>query len=398
MKIVKLEDFYFDAGWDTYALLKITTDEGFVGWSEFSERRGRRGLAGLILSFGGLVSGKDPRALNEIDALLQSATRSTAGGLTAHAIGAIMNACIEIKAKALGVPVYELFGGALRKRLPVYWSRCGVTRALQASYFGGNPVEAPAVRSLDDLVAAAREARERGFKALKTNLLLFDGKGGARRAYVAGSSRGVSHPDLNFYGDVETALVDQLTALREGAGPGVRLIVDLNFDYKTEGFRRLARKLEPFDLMWLEMDHFDASALAMIRQSTTTPIGSLEAILGRRNLKPFLAQNTVDVAIIDVQYNGIVESIRMATMADAYEVNVASHGFAGPLTTVISAHFCAAIPNFRIMECDIDEVPWRSHLLTNPYRIENGEIVLPEGPGWGTEIDESVLKAHAAKM
>ena len=397
MKIVKLEDFYFDAGWDTYALLKITTDDALVGWSEFSERRGRRGLAGLILSLGNLISGKDPRALNEIDALLQSVTRSTAGGLTAHAIGAILNACVEIKAKALGVPVYDLFGGALRRRLPVYWSRCGVTRALQASYFGGNPVEAPPVRSLDDLKVAGREARDRGFKALKTNLLLFDGKG-ARRAYVAGSSRGVSHPDLNFGVDIDDALVDQLTALREGAGPGVRLIVDLNFDYKTEGFRRLARKLEPFDLMWLEMDHFDARAMSFIRQSTTTPIGSLEAILGRRNLKPFLEQNSVDVAIIDVQYNGILESMRMATMADAYEVNVASHGFAGPLTSVISAHFCAAIPNFRIMECDIDQVPWRAELLTHPYRIENGEMLLPEGPGWGTEIDELVLKAHAAQM
>ncbi len=85
-------------------------------------------------------------------------------------------------------------------------------------------------------------------------------------------------------------------------------------------------------------------------------------------------------------------------MADAYEVNVASHGFAGPLTSVISAHFCAVIPNFRIMECDIDEVPWRSKLLTKPYRIENGEMILPEGPGWGTEVDEAMLLAHAAKM
>ena len=151
-----------------------------------------------------------------------------------------------------------------------------------------------------------REARDRGFKALKTNLLLFDANG-VRRAYVAGSTRGVSHPDLNFGDEVVAALLDQLTALRDGAGPGVRLIVDLNFDYKTEGFRRLARKLEPFDLLWLEMDHFDARALSFIRQSTTTPIGSLEAILGRRNLKPFLEQGAVDVAIIDVQYNGILE-------------------------------------------------------------------------------------------
>jgi L-alanine-DL-glutamate epimerase-like enolase superfamily enzyme len=60
----------------------------------------------------------------------------------------------------------------------------------------------------------------------------------------------------------------------------------------------------------------------------------------------------------------------------------------------MSAHFAMAIPNFRIMEMDIDEVPWRRQFLTNPYTIENGAIVLPEGPGWGTEINEAAVKAH----
>lgn len=396
MKIVKLEPFFVDAGWETYAFLKITTDAGLVGWSEFSERRGRHGLAGLILGLTSFLLGKDPRAINEIESLLLAVTRSTAGGLQANAIGAILNACIDIKAKALGVPVYELFGGAVRRRLPIYWSRCGVTRALHAPFFGGALVEAPPVRSLEDMKAVGREAHARGFKALKTNLLLFQANG-VRRAYVPGSTGGVGHPDLNFGDDILAALRDQLTALREGAGPEVRLIVDLNFDYKTEGFRRLARRLEPFDLMWLEIDHWDAKALAFLRQSTTTPIGSLEAVLGRRNLKPFLEHGAVDVAIIDVQYNGLLEAMRMAAMADAYEINVASHGFAGPLSSVVSAHFCAAIANFRIMECDIDEVPWHRQLLTNPYRIENGEMLLPEGPGWGTEIDEAVVAAHVAK-
>jgi L-alanine-DL-glutamate epimerase-like enolase superfamily enzyme len=89
--------------------------------------------------------------------------------------------------------------------------------------------------------------------------------------------------------------------------------------------------------------------------------------------------------------------MRMAAMADAYEVNVASHTSSGPLSTVISAHYCAAIPNFRVMEIDVDEVPWRGKLLTRPYAVENGEFLLPAGPGWGTDIDEEVVRAHPAK-
>src|SRR5262249_45330147 len=126
--------------------------------------------------------------------------------------------------------------------------------------------------------------------------------------------------------------------------------------------------------------------------------GSLETILGRRSLKPYLENYAVDVAIIDAQWNGLAESIRMAAMADAYEVNVASHNFNGPLANVMSAHFCAAIPNFRIMEFAVDEVPGKARLLSRPYVIENGELVLPSGPGWGTEVDEDAVRAHPAKM
>ena len=396
MKIVKLEDFHADAGWDTYSFLKITTDEGLVGWSEFNESR-RRGMTGVIHGLGATLIGQDPCAIGHIDAALYAPSRPTAGGLTAHAIAAIVNACLDIKGKALGVPVYELLGGAVRDRMPVYWSRCGVLRARCADLFDGNVINAPAVRTLDDLVGAAREARERGFKAIKTNLLLFDGKGGRMFAPgMTGAGRG--HPELNLTDDILDALIAQLTALRQGAGPGVRLLVDLNFNYKPEGLRRIAKAVEPFNLLWLEMDMHDAKALSLIRQSTTTPIGSLETILGRRSLRPYLENYSVDVAIIDAQWNGLVESVKMAAMADAYEVNVASHNFNGPLANIMSAHFCAAIPNFRIMEFDVDEVPWKTKLLTNPYVIENGDLLLPTGPGWGTVVNEAVVRAHPAKM
>jgi L-alanine-DL-glutamate epimerase-like enolase superfamily enzyme len=396
MKIVKLEDFHADGGWDTYSFLKITTDEGVTGWSEFNESR-RRGMTAVIHGVGAALIGQDPRAVARIEAALYAQTRPTAGGLTSHAIAAIVNACLDIKGKALDVPVCELLGGALRERMPVYWSRCGVLRARRADLFGGSVIDRPAVRTLDDLKGAAGEARERGFKAIKTNLLLFDGKGG--RQFAPGmTGAGIGHPELNLTDDILDALIAQLSALREGAGPGVKLLLDLNFNYKPEGLRRIVKAVELFNLMWLEMDMFDPKALSLIRQSTTTPIGSLETILGRRSLKPYLEHHAVDVAIIDAQWNGLVEAAKMAAMADAYEVNVASHNFNGPLANIMSAHFCAAIPNFRIMEFDADEVPWKAKLLTKPYVIENGELLLPAGPGWGTAVNEAIIRAHPAKM
>src|SRR5262249_814473 len=184
------------------------------------------------------------------------------------------NACLDIRGKALGVPVYELLGGAVRDRMPVYWSRCGVLRARCADLFDGKVIDRPAVRTLDDLKAAAREARERGFTALKPQVLLVESKGG--RQFAPGMvGAGVGHPELNLDDDILEALVAQLSALREGAGKGVRLLLDLNFNYKPEGLRRIAKAVEPFDLMWLEMDMFEPKALSLIRHSSPTPFHSL---------------------------------------------------------------------------------------------------------------------------
>lgn len=395
MKITGFEALHVDGGWQTFSFLKVTTDEGITGWSEFNEERGRRGLSALILGLGETLIGEDPSRVNLIDARLYGLTRATAGGLQSHAIAAVVNACLDITAKSLGVPVHVLLGGAMRERIPVYWSHCGLFRARYAHLFG-DVIGSPPVRTLDDLREAGREVSERGFKALKTNLLLFDESGA--RLYGPAAGRGPAFPALNIEPALLDGLVDQLAALRDGAGPGVQFMVDLNFHHKPEGLRQLARKVEPFELLWLEMDLFQPDALAKIRAATRTPIASLEAVLGRRNIHPYLEAGAVDVMIADVQWNGMPEALRMAALADTYEVNVAAHNSSGPLSTVISGHFCAVVPNLRIMELDVDEVPWRPALLTNPYRVEDGMFVLPEGPGWGTGIDESVARAHPPRQ
>ncbi|MEA2990588.1 MAG: hypothetical protein QOG83_3299, partial [Alphaproteobacteria bacterium] len=212
MKIVKFEQFHVDCGWEIYSFLKVSTDEGIAGWSEFKEHR-RHGIGAAIHGMGELLEGQDPRAVGKIDALLYSVTRSTPGGLNQNAAGAVLNACLDIKGKALGVPVYELFGGAVRERIPVSWTRCGVIRARCAQYFDGKVIDRPAVRSVDDLKAAAREARDQGFRAIKCNLLVFDDKGG--RQYTPGSSRGPGHPELNLPEPMLDALIEQLSAMRE---------------------------------------------------------------------------------------------------------------------------------------------------------------------------------------
>ena len=102
----------------------------------------------------------------------------------------------------------------------------------------------------------------------------------------------------------------------------------------------------------------------------------------------------MDVAIIDLPWNGAWQSMKIAAMAEAYEINCAPHNFYGHLSTMMSAHFCAAIPNFRIMEIDIDDVPWKDDLVTKKPTIQNGCLKIPDGIGWGTELNEEAISAH----
>jgi galactonate dehydratase len=387
VKVVAVEDLHASGGWDNWSFLKLTTDTGLVGWSEFNQARGRRGLAEVIRGLSDLVIGEDPRNVGKLSAKLYSATQSTTGGLQSLAAGAYENACLDLKAKALGVPVYELFGGALRQSLPLYWSHCGLYRAKHAHLFG-SVIDAMPVRSREDFTPLGAEVKARGFRALKTNLLRFKPDGNAEVARGAGAF------ELNVTKELVYAAVAQLDALRLGAGADVGLMMDINFNFKPEGFRRMARALEDFDMTWLEMDSHAPEALAAVRQSTRTPIASLEAVLGRRALLPYLQAQAVDVAIVDVVFNGMLESVKMAALLDAYDVNVAAHNSHGPLGSLMSAHFCAAIPNFRVLEYDEDEVPWRRALLMKPWTVKDGALQVPTGPGWGADINEDVLWAH----
>ena len=393
MRIVKLEDLHADGGWRNFSFLKMTTDEGIVGWSEFNEGFGAGGVSDLIRRFASVVIGMDPRAVGRISASLHAITRLAAGGLNNQAIAAIENACLDIKAKALGVPVHALFGGPVRDRLTLYWSHCGSFRVRFAELFAS--WGRPPIRSLDDLKRLGAEAAARGYAAVKTNPLYFDG--GKPRMFDSGFRIAPGFLDRNLDSGLVGAMKTTLAALRDGLGPEPGLMIDLNFALRTEGFRRVAKALEPFDLTWLEIDMHDPEGLALVRQSSSTPIASLESIHGLRNYRPYFERYAVDVAVIDVPWNGLLESVRIATLADAFEINVAPHNFYSHLATLMSANFCAAVPNFRIMEIEVDDVPWKDDLVTRVPFIEEGALVVPTEPGWGTEIDEAALREHPPK-
>jgi galactonate dehydratase len=390
VRIAAIESFHADAGGRAFDFLKITADDGLVGWSEYNESFGGAGVCAVIDRLAPALIGKDPRPFEAHVALLQALRRPAAGGIAQQAIGAIENALLDLKARALGIPVYELFGGPLRDRQRVYWSHCGTYRVGARA----KAMQVAEVRSLDDIVSLGREVVARGYSALKTNVILF--QHGEPRGHVPGFARGDSFPELNPERSVLEAIRDQLSAFRQGAGTDVDILVDLNFNYKTEGYVRVARAMEPYDLLWVEMDIRNPSALQYIRSRTSIPVASGESLFGRREYRPFFELGAMDSVIIDVPWNGFAESLKIAAMADTYDINVAPHNFYSPLATMMSMQLCAVVPNVRIMEMDVDQAPWVNDLVTVTPEIQDGYVHLPTGAGWGTEVNEAAVRAHPA--
>jgi galactonate dehydratase len=384
MKVASLETLFCDAGWRPWIFLKATTDDGLVGWAEITDSHGSpRGLAGIVEDLAPVVVGQDPRATERIYWELYRHTRQSPGSVVAKAIAGIENALLDVKARALGVPVYELFGGPTRDTIPVYWSHCGTTRARAWEVTGTAKLD-----SYEAVAALGREVVEGGFGAFKTNVVV---PGDEPRVLMPGFGEGGGTLRAE---EIAQALVHLLDAFREGTCDAARPIVDLNFNLEPEGVARVARSLEPFDLLWLEVDLFDPKALAHVRHVAPMPICSGENLYGSRGFRPYLETSGMDVASVDVIWNGFHQSKKIADLAETFEVNCAPHNYYSHLATFIAAQWCAAIPNARILEYDLDDVPWRDDLVTAVPEISEGRIAIPGGPGWGVEVVEEVLREH----
>jgi len=406
IRITSVKTLICGAGFRDFCFVKISTNAFYhdgskplVGWSEYLEER-NIGVTQVIEWMGKLIIGHDPLPYAKIIAQLKANTRHVIGGIAQQAIAAIENALLDVVGKAYGVPVCALFGGPIRTKIPVYWSHCGSFR-LKYSSMLQNPITkkmTEPVKSLDCVEDLGREVKKSGHTAAKTNIFIFPDKGDAHM-YMPGFGGGDGSIELNLPPKLLPNLIEQLKAFRKGAGADIGLKLDLNYNFKASGFIQIAKALTPkaiggTGLDWLELDIYSPEALRQIRNEAAMPIASLESLMGRSALLPYLQAGAVDVCIIDPLWNGVDESIKMANLCDIFEVNCAAHNYHGWLGTAICAHFCAAIPNFKVLEVDVDDVPWKNDIVTIVPEVKNGIFIMPTAPGWGVDINEAELAKH----
>ena len=386
MKITNIETFIVDAGWRPWTFVKAETDNGLVGYGECSDGRSPHGVVGTIDDLKPLVIGKDPRAYEMRFWDMIRGTRQSPGGIAAKAIAGIELALLDVKAKALGISVVELFGGPTRDTVRLYWSHCGTTRARYPHLPGASPI-----RSMDDIAELGREVVRRGYTALKTSIIT---PGDPATVGFFGFGGGPGTTDQVVTTPLLRHIEEQIGTFRDAVGPDVDINLDLNFNFKTESAMRIARVLEQFDLLWLEIDMYDPQAIRQIKESTTTKICTGENLYYMRDYLPYFQLHAADIFMVDVPWNGFSQSKKIGDLAEVYQLNVAPHNYYSHLATFIGASLCAVLPNVRIMETDVDDVAWKDDLVTSAPEIADGYMAVPTAPGWGADLNEEVASAH----
>lgn len=369
------------AGNFNWGIVKVETDAGAYGIGE--TYRAPQGLLefaeGLLVD----LEGENPLDVTRLLAKLNQ-NYTGCGRIGQAAFTGIEMALWDLKGKLLDVPVYELLGGKFRDEVRVYCDTHG-GEGLGAAESGASPRE---IYTPESYAEAAREVVDAGFSALKFDL---DVK---TRADVDTAARRLDNDAVEH----KVALVE---AVREEIGYDVDLGMDLHWSYTVETAVRLGRKLEPFDLAFLEdpihPEKIEAGARA--RDRVGLPVLTGENLTSAAEFNEALANDLLDIAAPDVAMcGGLSELKRIATLCDAYGVPLAPHNLGSPVSTVAGAHLGASIPNFYSLEYRGGDAPWWEDVVTRTGDGEDGpvladgEIALPEGPGLGIEVTDEAAE------
>lgn len=282
------------------------------------------------------------------------------GGPYISAMSGVDIALWDIAGKALGVPIHRLFGGPVRNKIAVYFHH-------QES----SPPE-----------EAAEMVRRTGVKAFKTNV-----EAGEREGFDPGRVHGRTLTSQQI-----GKLADYVAALREAVGPEIEIGLECHTSYTTETAIQLANAVEPYRPMWLEepIPPDNPEAMALIRRSTRVPIAAGENLYTRYGFLPFLEQQALAIIQPDMtKCGGLLETRKIAAMAEVYGIPIAPHGTATPLGKLAMSHVCATTPNFLIQEW----ATWKpGEEFTDPVDYRDGFVYLSEKPGIGVELVEDLVK------
>lgn len=359
MKITEIKTFPFRCGWRDWLFLKVYTDEGISGLGESGLAVYERSVSDLIHDLEGYLVGKDPRQIELHWNTIYRDSYWQPSVTLLSALGGIEMALWDILGKSLNVPVYTLLGGACHPRIKVY-----------------NNAWYLSARSLEDYAKLAQQAVAQGFRHLKWDPFW---------GY-----------DIFIDGDQMRRAKECVRIVREAVGDEVELLIEMHGRFSPDTAIRIARELEEYNPYWIEEPippNCTVDALAKVSASTRIPVASGERISTRWGYWDVLNKQAVSVIQPDIICcGGILETKKIAAMAQVHYIGVAPHSASGPALAAASIHLDACTPNFLIQEFFFPDQAAYGEILKEHFLVpKDGFIELPKTPGLGLELDEEAV-------
>jgi len=343
LKITKLETFLVKPRW---LFLKIHTNAGITGLGEPITEGRALTCAEAVKEIEPYLVGKDPRPVVHHWQAIYRHAFYRGGPILTSALSGIDQALWDIKGKALGVPVYELLGGPTRDRA--------------RTYAHANTPE------------QIRAFQAQGFRAFKTGV--------AKKR----PARYVENPAAIEYA------AEQFAELRKAAGPDQDIAIDFHGAISPATAKLLIKAYEPYLPMWIEepCQAQNHDIMAEIARGTSLPIATGERVFTKWGFLEVLQKHAATILQPDLCHAGGITEVRLiAGMAEAYYADIAPHNPLGPISLAAGVQIAACIPNFICQE----QVSLGEGYIKKPFRVRDGYLDLPKGPGLGIELDENAL-------
>ena len=363
MKIKEVKTILAFGGRQSWVFVLVETDAGITGVGEASLEGKEKAVEAAVADMARFIVGRDPTRIEQNWQIMYRHGFWRGGVVLNSAISGIEQALWDISGKELGVPVHRLLGGATRDRVQLYaHAGWGLTT--------------------DDAVRHAQHFVEHGWQAFKTGVGSFERFSTEQRCI--------------------DAAVERISALREAVGPDVMIMVDAHGKHRPGQAIKLMRALEPYDLFFFEEPIPPDNVAAMARLANAglnINIATGERLFTKWGFRELLEKQYVDIIQPDVCHDGgILETRKIAAMAETYYTRVAPHNPNGPVATAASIHLGAAIPNFCILEY-AGHPRWydgsesaHAKVVKTPLEIVDGYVALPTEPGLGIELDFEAIE------
>ncbi|WP_197916386.1 mandelate racemase/muconate lactonizing enzyme family protein [Thiosulfatihalobacter marinus] len=360
MKITDVNPIVVDAFRANFVFVRIETDEGVHGIGEGTLEVKELALAAAIDMLKSYLVGKDPFAIEHHIETMHRDSYWRTGPVLRSALSAVEAALFDIKGKALGVPVYDLLGGAHRDAIRCYAN----------GWFAG-------ARTPEQFAALARNTVAKGFTALKWDPF------GAAYMQIDRAQRNLS--------------MDIMAAVRDAVGPDIGLMIEGHGRFDVPTSIALAQDIARFEPIWFEEptppDSIDA--LAEVRRKSPVAIAAGERFFDLATFQTAIEQGAADYLQPDVSHvGGMLAAKQIAGQANARFLPVCPHNPIGPVANAMTLQIAAACSNVVWLETMTTDVPWRAEIASEMASVENGEMSIPATPGLGVDIDTTACDRY----